>query len=187
MRVVNQRWMSLEEYDELRETTDKPLEYMNGVVCMVPSPSTKHQRISGRMYVELFHFFEKTDCEVFHAPFDVELYSNEIDEKYIVVPDLCVICDKEGLQDQKYVGVPTWIIEILSPSNQAHDLVFKLNIYMRYQVKEYWIVNPMLNSIQVYALNERKQYDQAEVIKEKGSVRSSIFPAFSLDVAKIFS
>ncbi|WP_026011583.1 Uma2 family endonuclease [Anoxybacillus ayderensis] len=187
MRVVNQRWMSLEEYDELRETTDKPLEYMNGVVCMVPSPSTKHQRISGRMYVELFHFFEKTDCEVFHAPFDVELYSNEIDEKYIVVPDLCVICDKEGLQDQKYVGVPTWIIEILSPSNQAHDLVFKLNIYMRYQVKEYWIVNPMLNSIQVYALNERKQYDQVEVIKEKGSVRSSIFPAFSVDVAKIFS
>ncbi|MCL6617793.1 MAG: Uma2 family endonuclease [Anoxybacillus ayderensis] len=179
--------MSLEEYDELRETTDKPLEYMNGVVCMVPSPSTKHQRISGRMYVELFHFFEKTDCEVFHAPFDVELYSNEIDEKYIVVPDLCVICDKEGLQDQKYVGVPTWIIEILSPSNQAHDLVFKLNIYMRYQVKEYWIVNPMLNIIQVYALNERKQYDQVEVIKEKGSVRSSIFPAFSLDVAKIFS
>ncbi len=58
---------------------------------------------------------------------------------------------------------------------------------MRYQVKEYWIVNPMLNSIQVYALNERKQYDQVEVIKEKGSVRSSIFPAFSLDVAKIFS
>ncbi len=56
MRVVNQRWMSLEEYDELRETTDKPLEYMNGVVCMVPSPSTKHQRISGRMYVELFTF-----------------------------------------------------------------------------------------------------------------------------------
>ncbi|MBE2940795.1 Uma2 family endonuclease [Anoxybacillus flavithermus] len=187
MRVVNQRWMSLEEYDELRETTDKRLEYMNGVVCMVPSPSTKHQRISGRMYVELFHFFEETDCEVFHAPWDVELYSNEIDEKYIVVPDLCVICDKEGLQDQKYVGVPTWIIEILSPSNQAYDLVFKLNIYMRYQVKEYWIVNPMLNSIQVYALNEQKQYDQVEVIKEKGSVRSSIFPAFSLDVAKIFS
>lgn len=187
MSIVSQRWMSLKEYYELRERTNRRLEYMNGVVCMTPSTSTKHQRISGRMYVELFHFFEGTDCEVFHAPFDVELQRDDIQEQHIVIPDLSIICDKEGLQDQKYIGVPTWIIEILSPSNQSHDLVFKLNIYMRYGVKEYWIVNPMLNSIQVYALNEKGQYDQMEVMKEKGNVRSFVFPQFSVDVTKIFS
>ncbi|GAA0615335.1 hypothetical protein GCM10009001_35790 [Virgibacillus siamensis] len=52
------------------------------------------------------------------------------------------------------------VVEILSPSNQSHDLVTKLNIYMNYGVKEYWIVNPMLDTITVYTLNDDKKYEQ---------------------------
>lgn len=186
MAIPNQRVMSLEEFYQLRESTEQRLEYINGVALMSPSPSTKHQRISGRMYVLLFHFFEKTNCEVFHAPFDIELKKEGIEETNIVIPDLSVICDKSGLTEQKYIGVPPLIVEILSPSNQAHDLVVKLNLYMRYGVQEYWIINPMLDSVQVYALNGQGQYEQIAIAKEKGTIDSAVFPSFSVDVETLF-
>jgi Uncharacterized protein conserved in cyanobacteria len=103
---------------------------------MTPSPSTKHQRISSRLHAKLFNFLEGKECEVFPAPFDIELRTADDDQgdqtekTKVVIPDLSVICDKTTLDENKYVGSPELIIEIISPSNQAHDLVKKLNLYM---------------------------------------------------------
>lgn len=179
--------VTYEQYLIMRQHSDERLEYIDGVVYMTPSPSIQHQLVSSNLHTIFGSYLKGKTCKVFAAPTDIELVSETCSERKLVIPDLSIICDQTGFTDTKYVGVPTLIVEILSPSNQAYDLVTKFNLYMEYGVKEYWIVNPMLNSIQVYALNEQKQYDQVEVIKEKGSVRSSIFPAFSLDVAKIFS
>ena len=154
---------------------------------MSPSPSTKHQRISGRLHAQLFNLLEGTDCEVFHAPFDVELINEKIEGTKIIIPDLSVICDKSGLNENKYIGIPTMIFEIISPSNQSHDLVFKLNLYMQYGVKEYWIVNPLLNTIQVYLLEQENQYRQMDVAKEQGIIRSVVLQDFIVDLTKLFS
>src|SRR6476659_9919561 len=104
-----------------------------------------------------------------------------------VIPDLSDIYDKSGLNDQRYVGVPAIIIEIISPSNQSHDLVTKLNLYMEFGVKEYWIVNPLLNTVQIYTLNEQGQYHQTDVVRETGIVQSRELPGFEVDIVKLFS
>lgn len=187
MNLPKENHSTLEEFYKLRENTEQLLEYIDGVIFMSPSPSTKHQRISGRLHAQLFNLLEGTDCEVFHAPFDVELKNENMVGTKIVIPDLSVICDKNGLNEDKYVGVPTMIIEIISPSNQSHDLVFKLNLYMQYGVKEYWIVNPLLNTVQVYSLDQEGQYRQADVAKESGVVHSIVLPNFKVDVEKLFS
>lgn len=178
--------LSLESFYKLREDSDKLMEFVDGIVYMSPSPSTKHQRISGRLNAKLFNLLETKECEVFQAPFDVELYSEKVQGNKIVIPDLSVICDKSGLGENKYTGVPTLIIEIVSPSNQSHDLVFKLNLYMQYGVKEYWIVNPMLNSVQLYSLRDDEQYDQADVMREKGEINSLVLDGFSVDLEELF-
>lgn len=158
---------------------------------ITPSPSTKHQRVSGRLHAQLFNLLEGKACEVFHAPFDIELSKrdhqgeNPNDTK-VVIPDLTVICDKSKLGENKYVGVPELIIEILSPSNQAHDLVIKLNLYMQYGVKEYWIVNPMLNIVQIYVLNDEGQYRQVDALKETGRADSELLKGFSVDLEALF-
>ena len=179
--------VTLNEFYNLRENSNQIMEYIDGVIFTSPSPSTKHQRISGRLYIQLFQILEGSDCEVFHAPFDIELTDETIADTKIVVPDLSVICDKNGLTDEKYIGVPSIIIEIVSPSNQSHDLVFKLNLYMQYGVKEYWIVNPILNTIQLYNLDEQGQYELHDLAKEKGQIHSTIFPTFIVDTEKIFA
>lgn len=187
MNFSRENHSTLEEFYKLRENTEQLLEYIDGVIFMSPFPSTKHQRISGRLHAQLFNLLEGKDCEVFHAPFDVELKNENMVGTKIVIPDLSVICDKTGLNEDKYVGVPTIIIEIISPSNQSHDLVFKLNLYMQYGVKEYWIVNPLLNTVQVYALDEEGQYRQADVAKDDGVVHSTVLPNFKVDIEKLFS
>ena len=179
--------ISLNEFYKLREETDRPIEYIDGVVFMAPSPSVAHQRISSRLHGQLFNLLEGLDCEVFPAPLDVELNKGEGDDKKIVIPDLSVICDKSGLGSNKYSGPPTVVFEIISPSNQSHDLVTKLNLYMQYGVKEYWIVNPLINTVQVYILNDKGHYQQKDIAKNEGTVQSDALAGFSLDVGKLFS
>lgn len=185
--LANNVYISFDEYLRTREESDSIIEYLDGLVYMPPSPSTKHQRISGRLNAKLTVFLEGKTCEVFQAPYDIELKKEGIDGKRIVIPDLSVICDKEGLTENKYVGVPPLIIEILSPSNQAHDLITKLNLYMQYGVKEYWIVNPIKEAITVYELNNEGLYEQAEVKVSKGTIESTVLKGFSIDLEYLFS
>lgn len=187
MSLPNEKLLSLEEFYELRKKEDKIMEFIDGLVYMSPSPSTKHQRISMRLSAEFYNYFKGKKCEVFAAPFDIKLSNNKLKGDKIVVPDLSVICDKSGLDDNRYVGVPELIIEILSPSNQAHDLITKMNLYQDYGVKEYWIVNPMLNALQIYALGGMDMYEQVGVFKDKGLACSSIFKDLCIDLEELFS
>lgn len=186
MSLPQEKTITIEEFYKAKENTDKILEYIDGIVYMTPSPSTKHQRVSGRLHANLYNFLEGSDCEAFLAPFDIELYNEKIEKNKVVVPDLSVICNKSGLEDDRYIGAPDLIIEVLSPSNQAHDLVLKLNLYMQYGVKEYWIVNPILNIVQIYVLNEEGQYYQVDALKEKGLASSEILKGFTVDIEKLF-
>jgi len=111
MSISQLQLISIDEFYKLREDTENGLEYIDGIVYMTPSPSTKHQRISSR---------------------------------------------------------------------------FKLNLYMQYGVKEYWIVNPLLNIVQIYALNNEGQYHQVDALKEKGIAYSEVLKGFSMNLEELF-
>lgn len=69
---------------------------------------------------------------------------------------------------------------------QSHDLITKLTLYMKYRVKEYWIVNPMLNSITIYALNKEEVYEQHAIKTEQGMITSKFLNGFHLELEHIF-
>ncbi|EYE88346.1 hypothetical protein Q428_08540 [Fervidicella metallireducens AeB] len=186
MALAKSSFISIEEFYKMRDNSESLLEYIDGVVYMTPSPSTKHQRVSSRLQIKLGLFVEGTSCEVFGAPYDIELKREDIEGTKIVIPDISVICDKSGFTEAKYIGVPALIVEILSPSNQSHDLITKLNLYMKYGVKEYWIVNPMLESVTVYTLNDEEMYEQYDMKAIRGEVKSKILDGFSIDLEYIY-
>lgn len=62
-----------------------------------------------------------------------------------------------------------------------------MNLYQRFGVKEYWIVNPKLTSIQIYALNEQGLYEQVGVFKDSETAYSTIFKDLSVSLQDIFS
>lgn len=126
----------------------EPCELINGYIKnMSPSPNIKHQRISARVTNSILNYINKNNgrCEVFNAPTDVKLNDNTI-----VIPDIFVACNPDNFDEQKYNGAPDWIIEIVSPSNSERDYKDKLLLYKHAGVKEYWIIDPMLQKVIVY-------------------------------------
>ncbi|CAA7600633.1 Restriction endonuclease type II-like [Acididesulfobacillus acetoxydans] len=64
-----------------------------------------------------------------------------------------IICDKQRLTKNNYLGTPDLLVEVLSPSTTAKDYIVKMNLYMQSGVKEYWIASPRNRSVQVFVLN----------------------------------
>jgi len=92
------------------------------------------------------------------APFDVRLKNDSPkfeDDPNVVQPDILVVCDEENMDDNgRYHGVPSLVVEVLSPSTRSKDMLKKLSLYMLSGVQEYWIVDLENNSVITYELVE---------------------------------
>jgi Uma2 family endonuclease len=125
-------------------------EIIDGDHYVTPAPSTVHQTISKRVQHQLYTQIELAGLGVvFNAPVDVQLTEYDI-----VQPDLLVILAARArmITPTKVNGVPDLIIEILSPSNAAHDTALKKHLYERTGVAEYWIVDPDNQRLERYRL-----------------------------------
>ena len=177
--------------DYLTWNFQERLEILKGKIFkMSPAPSRKHQEISAKIFRKFDRYFENRTCNIYYAPFDVRLknFKKSTSDKEITTvlqPDICVICDKEKLDDRGCIGAPDLIIEILSPGNSKKEMDIKFDLYEENAVKEYWIVEPFQKSILIYTLQNDK-YIGLKPIAEEGLVHSPLFPELSFNVEEIF-
>ena len=82
------------------------------------------------------------------------------DDKTYVEPDISVICDPSKLDDRGCNGAPDWVIEVASPGTKRIDYGIKLFKYRSSGVREYWIVNPLTQTVNVYDLEGEELSDQ---------------------------
>ncbi|MEG0296351.1 MAG: Uma2 family endonuclease [Clostridium sp.] len=184
--LAEKRKFTIEEVEKLY-TSDELVELINGEIFMQASPSIKHQRISMKLSTKLSLYFDGKKCEPFAAPIDVILSNDEEVCENKVIPDLIVVCDKDGLNENNYKGIPSLIIEIVSPSNSHHDYIRKLNLYERFGVLEYWIVDPRFKSIQIYYLNDGESYEITGVFKGNEVMESNIFKGLTVNLEDLFN
>jgi Uma2 family endonuclease len=148
--VIEKKKYTYEDY--LKTPEDERYELIEGELIMSPSPIPKHQRISRKIEFILEKYVTENDIgEVFYAPCDVYL-----DEENVVQPDILLISkERLGIIGEKNIqGAPDLVIEIISESTAYRDLVQKKKLYARFGVKEYWIVVPGEESIEVYILKD---------------------------------
>jgi Uma2 family endonuclease len=93
--------VSYEEYLALREKSEECLEYIDGVVYMTPSLSIKHQLVSSNIHTQFGIYLKGKKCKVFAAPTDIELVSDKLPDRKVVIPDLSIICDGKGFIETK--------------------------------------------------------------------------------------
>ena len=156
-----------------------------GIYNMSPAPSRIHQKIIMEISAEIRNYIKanKGPCEVYPSPFDVILKNDNeepLDSKNIVQPDISVICDKNKLTDKGCTGSPDMIVEVVSPYNPNNDCIRKLNLYDKFKVKEYWIVDPMKKNIFVYTLSD-SGYGVPDVYTFKDKVKVNIYDNLEID------
>ncbi len=176
--------------DYLSWKDDQRWELINGEpLLMSPAPNRYHQTISRRVGYQIEHYLQDKTCEVFDSPFDVRLEEAGISDQnsfYVVQPDLVVVCDPSKLDDHGCIGVPDWIIEIISPSTASHDHIVKRAIYERFGVKEYWIIQPAERIVMVYQLTHEGCYGKPDVFSETDVITVGILPELQIVLKPVF-
>jgi len=156
----------MEVYKNLPEGT--LAEIIENQIYMSPSPAFDHQdillEIAGLLRTHL-----KGLAKVAVSPFDI--YLDEVSNA--VQPDIVVILNaNKGILHRKghFHGVPDLLVEILSPGNRDYDLIKKKELYQKFGVSEYWIIDPDTKLARGFELNNKTYQlisEEAGLLKSK--------------------
>lgn len=80
---------------------------------------------------------------------------------------------------------PNLIVEIVSKGSVDKDRVIKKDLYERFAVREFWIVDPAYKTVEVYQMADHRYY-LAGFAEGKGKISSSVLPGFELEISEIF-
>lgn len=178
------RW-TYADYTRLPEDNWK-YEVIEGVLYMTPSPNTKHQAVIGNLFFALRLYLQQRPLGLaLTSPIDV-LLPQEIGAP--VQPDILFIRDeRRQILGEKYIqGAPDLVVEVLSPSNWKDDRSVKFDVYARAGVSEYWIVDPLAETVEVFVLQE-DAYTLLGRFAQDDPVQSQVFDGLTLSAGEVFA
>lgn len=165
-------------------------EIIDGEPVMMAPPTTAHQLISGEIFRQLGNYLEGKKCLAIPAPFAVRLFEKNGDSPEdvdtMVEPDISIVCDRDKLDKHGCKGAPDMVVEILSPSTQRHDRLVKLGLYQRAGVREFWIVSPEEQTVQVF-LQRDGSLQLHEVYDRQGVAKVNVLDGCFVELSKVFS
>ena len=126
------------------------VQLINNQIVMAAAPLDIHQLVLGDIFVEITMYVKSKKLgQTRVAPYDVFLSA-----KNVFQPDICFIANENlhKIEADGLHGAPDLVVELLSPSTSKYDLDEKKDVYERYGVKEYFIIEPATKSIEHYWL-----------------------------------
>jgi Uma2 family endonuclease len=144
--------------------------------CMTAAPNIKHQKVTGNFWNKL----AGKPCTTFIAPTDVVF-----DDFNIVQPDVLVVCDKSRITEANIQGAPDLVIEVVSPSNSFMDKKLKLELYERFGVPEYLLVDPVGDLVERYRLVEGN-YGRADIFAWYEELPLVSLPGVAISLWEVF-
>ena len=190
MADQHQKIITYKEYASWDE--DKRCEVLDGkIISMAPSPQPSHQEISMQISIEIGSYLRGKVCRAFAAPIDVFLFEDTrhkwIDEnvRNWVIPDFIVVCDPDKIKRNKILGAPDLVVEIISSSSAKIDRIDKRLAYQRAGVKEYWIIDPANQLVEVYQLRDHS-LELQNVYKREDTIPVHVLNSLEIDLTVIF-
>ena len=168
------------DYEALPEGS--PYQLIEVELVMSPAPGFEHFGSSFNLVLRLADAIYRTGKgRVIYAP--VDLY---LDEENAYQPDIMVVLkgSKAKITRKGVYGPPDVVVEILSPSTAYYDLTQKKDVYERSGVREYWLVDPLRRTFEVY-LNTEEGFKLISKAKGKGVVRSEVL-SLELELEEVF-
>ena len=174
MRATSiQQRATVADYNQLPEGAKYQL--IEGEITDMPSPSYLHQKIVGKIFVEIdLALRDKKQAEAVVAPMDVHL-----DEENVYQPDIFLYAVEraELMQDHGFQGAPDVVIEVSSKGTVFYDYNKKFRNYEKAGVREYFIIDPEDKAVYRFDLKEENFKEQ---FLGYGKITSLIFE-FNID------
>ena len=170
-------------------------ELLNGKIYMMSSPTINHSQIASNIYYAFRSYLKGKTCRAFNDGVDVYLT-----EKDRVIPDAMIVCNKNNIKLDGIHGAPDLVVEVLSPGTAKNDKGYKKDLYEKSGVKEYWIIDPVPRSIEVYLLTDGKfALDEVYALYPEGlsvtdkereetkkEIQASLYNDFCISLEEIF-
>lgn len=161
----------------------KLYEVLNGELIMAAAPTVRHQEISFKVAKILDAFvLSKKLGKVLISPVDVVLGDD------LTEPDVVFVSveRKAIIGRERLTGAPDLVVEVLSLSTSERDLRYKWDLYARSGVREYWVVNPEAETVEVLTL-VKKVYKRHVLAEGEGSITSKVLEGFDVPVKNVFA
>lgn len=164
---------------------DNRYELIDGELMVSNVPGIPHQLCLGRLVFRLMSYLEEHPIgEAIYGPGLV------LDDYNSIIPDLVFVSAERQhiITDRWLIDAPDLIVEIVSPGekNSERDRQVKRQLYSRRGVREYWVVDPQLRTIEVYRLQENVLVLEA-TLRGSDVLTSALLPGFSCAVSEMFA
>ena len=170
--------------DYMTTPEGKRYQLLDGELILAPSPTDKHQAILLSLSVALHAFVTENHLGVVRfAPYDVVLSNHDVAQ-----PDLLFVSNERLslITEANIQGAPDLAVEILSPSTEEYDRGYKRTLYAHHGVREYWIVDPAAESVEVLTETDQGLTPVATFGRNETLV-SPLLSGLSIDLDQIFS
>jgi len=161
-------------------------ELIDGEHFVSPAPAEKHQLVSWNVAYFLADYLRRNRLgQAFTAPYDVLFSNNDV-----VQPDLIYISnERSSIRTGKNAqGAPDLVIEILSESTRSRDEKVKFRLYESSGVKEYWILDPDLGTVEVFRPQGRHLRLVAELSAAEAEVlETPLLPGLRIPLEEVFA
>ena len=170
--------------DYMTTPEDRRYHLLDGDLILAPAPTIRHQRILRRLAVLLDELAVENGLgEVFLAPCDVVLSNYDVFQ-----PDILFVSnERRGLITEANIqGAPDLVVEILSSATEHYDRGYKRTLYARYGVREYWLVDPATETVEVLVEGD-EGLTSADIFGLTDTLVSPLLPGLSVDLGQIFA
>lgn len=171
-----------EQYLAMTDHSRRMLEFDDGSIEVLPMPIPEHQKILALLYELFVAFVRPRGGITLFSPLRVRIRPRKFRE-----PDLVVLRDANDPRQHKryWLGVDL-AVEIVSDDDPERDTRVKRADYAEAGIPEYWIVNPLDDTITVLAL-EGGTYVEHGVFRRGEQASSRLLDGFSVDVDAVFN
>ncbi len=160
------------DYYQLPEYAQHDLiQLIDGEVVIGMPPILKHQDIVREILILLALIARKVGGKAYDSPIEVRLDDDNVFEPDVlyIKPDNLAITQQD---EKRIVGAPNLVVEVLSPGTAKYDRQEKYQAYEQHGVGEYWIVDPVHETIEVWTLGEDRQFVRQGAYGKTGTFQS---------------
>jgi Uma2 family endonuclease len=170
------RW-SEEEYLWLTDHAHRYIEFTDGFIEALPMPTVKHQGMLMFLAFAFSAHMVPLGGKIYFSPIRLRIRKGKYRE-----PDLLLLRSaQDPRREKRYYRGADLTLEVVSEDDPNRDLIDKRIDYAEAKVPEYWIVNPLIETITVLRL-EGDAYVEHGVFGRGAKATSVLLPGFAIDV-----